>query len=64
MNAAKAFEFISSMMYLTRILMTQLDEDELHGKEEGKKESSEVVRYRCRKERQLSLEVIAQIIKR
>ena len=45
-------------------LMTQLDEDKLRGKEEGRKEKVEVVRYRCRKERQLSLEVIAQIIKR
>jgi hypothetical protein len=45
-------------------LMTQLDEDELRAEEEGRKEKVEVVRYRCRKERQLSLEVIAQIIKR
>jgi hypothetical protein len=44
--------------------MTQLDEDELRGEEEGKKEKVEVVRYRCRKESQLNLEVIVQTIKR
>ena len=45
-------------------LMTQLDEDELRGEEEGKKEKVEVVRYRCRMESQLNLEVIVQTIKR